>query len=82
MTNVPDLEKLRDVLNDAAVLCGRLSQQVSAGDLPGETAGEVAATRNVVLAAQQCAALIARELEWYEARHGRPLPGQARGTYS
>jgi hypothetical protein len=54
----PDLDQLRNVLNDAAVLCGRLSSQVSFGEMPGECAGAVAALRHSVLAAQQGAALL------------------------
>lgn len=54
----PDLAQLRNVLNDAAVLCGRLSSQVSFGELPGECSGAVAALRYSVLSAQQGAALL------------------------
>lgn len=58
MSRNPDIDQLRGVLNDAAVLCGRLSSAVSLGELKAECAGAIAAARNAVLAAQQAAGVI------------------------
>jgi len=57
-----ELATLRSVLFEAGVLAGRLSERVSGGTVPAELAGQVAAVRYAVLAAQQCAAVLARLL--------------------
>jgi hypothetical protein len=54
----PDLDRIREVLNDAAVLCGRLSSAVSAGDLPARCGTVIAAMRNATLSAQLSAATV------------------------
>lgn len=61
-----ELVTLREVLHDAAVLAGRLSSEVSAGRIPAECAGAVAATRDCVLAAVHCAAFTSDAIERVE----------------
>jgi len=57
------LATLRDHLYEAAIIAGRLSEAVSNQAIPVELASEVAATRNVIIGAQSCAAVLARQLE-------------------
>jgi hypothetical protein len=54
---------LREYLREAAVIAGRLSEAVSDQRIPVVLASEVAATRNVIIGAQSCAAVLARQLE-------------------
>jgi hypothetical protein len=58
-----ELQALREHLREAATIAGRLSEAVSDQRIPVELASEVAATRNVIIGAQSCAAVLARQLE-------------------